>query len=61
MKPYQLVRICGRGFNSGNGIELAADYLNTVDANEQLELVGLRASRAGFRTFPQELEAVVRC
>jgi hypothetical protein len=42
------------------GIELAAGYLHTVDANGQSELVGLRASRAGFRTFPQELEAVVR-
>jgi hypothetical protein len=42
------------------GIELAAGYLHTVDANGQSELVGWQASRAGFRTFPQELEAVVR-
>jgi hypothetical protein len=42
------------------GIELPTGFLHTVDANEQSELVGLRASRAGFRTFPQEFEAVVR-
>lgn len=42
------------------GIELVACFLHTVDANEQSELVGLRTSRAGFRTFSQEFEAVVR-
>jgi hypothetical protein len=42
------------------GIEPTAGYLHTVEANGQLELVGLRALRAGFRTFAQEFEAVVR-
>jgi hypothetical protein len=42
------------------GIELAAGFLHTVDTKEQSKLVGLRAIRAGFRTFPHEFEAVLR-
>ncbi len=42
------------------GIELAAGFRRTVDANGQSELVGLRVTSAGFRTFPQGFEAVLR-
>ena len=39
------------------GIELAAGFLHTVDANGRSELVGLLAVGTGFRTFPQEFES----
>ena len=42
---------CGRGFNSVNGIELASGLMRPVGDPARAELVGLRVSRAGFRTF----------
>lgn len=42
------------------GIELAAGSRHIADANRRWELVGLPATRAGFRTFPQEFAAVLR-
>ena len=50
----------GRGFNSAKGIELASWVMLLAGDPGRAELVGLLATRAGFRTFPQEFEAVVR-
>jgi hypothetical protein len=42
------------------GTELAADLMYLADDLGQAELVGLTATRAGFRTFPQEFAAALR-
>jgi hypothetical protein len=42
------------------GIELAADFRHMAGAKCRWKLVGLFATGAGFRTFPQEFEAVLR-
>jgi len=42
------------------GIELASCPMRSVGDPAGAELVGLAAVGAGFRTFPQEFEAVAR-
>ena len=42
------------------GIELTSWVMRLAGDLSWAELVGLRATGAGFRTFPQEFAAVVR-
>ena len=51
-------RLADAGSIPQMGIELATGSWHIADASRRWELVGLSATRAGFRTFPQEFEAV---